>query len=157
MRLPGGSVSAGLDIYDTMRYVKCDVCTYCVGMAASMGAVLLLGGAAGKRYALQNSRVLMHQPLIPGMINGTASDLEIFRMAWALYSAEAWAEKPVRLIGVGIAGWEKADKSTADLFGTVPNETLGTEDHLDQTLDAISNKFGRRMVQRGLRRTTSWK
>jgi len=74
---PGGSVSAGLAIYDTMRYVKCDVCTYCVGMAASMGAVLLLGGATGKRYALPNSRVLMHQPLIPGMVEGTASDLEI--------------------------------------------------------------------------------
>jgi len=74
---PGGSVSAGLAIYDTMRYVNCDICTYCVGMAASMGAVLLLGGTAGKRFALPNSRVLMHQPLIPGMIKGTASDLEI--------------------------------------------------------------------------------
>jgi len=62
---PGGSVSAGLAIYDTMRYVRCDICTYCVGMAASMGAVLLLGGSKGKRYALPNSRVLMHQPLIP--------------------------------------------------------------------------------------------
>ena len=74
---PGGSVSAGLAIYDTMRYVNCDICTYCVGMAASMGAVLLLGGTTGKRFALPNSRVLMHQPLIPGMIKGTASDLEI--------------------------------------------------------------------------------
>ncbi len=74
---PGGSVSAGLAIYDTMRYVRCDICTYCVGMAASMGAVLLLGGSKGKRYALPNSRVLMHQPLIPGMIKGTATDLEI--------------------------------------------------------------------------------
>jgi len=74
---PGGSVSAGLAIYDTMRYVRCDICTYCVGMAASMGAVLLLGGSKGKRYALPNSRVLMHQPLIPGLIRGTATDLEI--------------------------------------------------------------------------------
>ncbi len=74
---PGGSVSAGLAIYDTMRYIRCDVCTYCVGMAASMGAVLLLGGTDGKRFALPNSRVLLHQPLIPGMIKGTATELEI--------------------------------------------------------------------------------
>jgi DNA polymerase-4 len=84
----------------------------------------------------------------------TASDLEIFRTAWALYSAEGWAGKPIRLIGVGIAGWENADNSTADLFGSAPAGVSATQDRLDQTLDAISNKFGRGTVQRGLHRGT---
>ena len=74
---PGGSVSAGLAIYDTMRFVRCEVSTYCVGIAASMGAVLLLGGTAGKRYVLPNSSVLLHQPLIRGQITGPATDLQI--------------------------------------------------------------------------------
>ena len=73
---PGGSITAGLAIYDTMQYVKPDVATYCVGQAASMGAVLLAGGAKGKRFALPNSRVLIHQPLAYGM-EGQASDIEI--------------------------------------------------------------------------------
>ena len=60
---PGGSISAGMAIYDTMNYIKCDVSTICVGMAASMGAFLLAGGAKGKRYALPNSEVLIHQPM----------------------------------------------------------------------------------------------
>ncbi|MDY6911360.1 MAG: ATP-dependent Clp protease proteolytic subunit [Chloroflexota bacterium] len=74
---PGGSVSAGLAIYDTMQYVQCDVSTYCVGLAASMGAVLLMGGAKDKRYVLPNSSVLLHQPLIRGSITGPATDLQI--------------------------------------------------------------------------------
>jgi len=74
---PGGSVSAGLAVFDTMRFVRCDVATYCVGMAASMGAVLLAGGAKGKRHVLPNSRVLIHQPLIRGVVTGPATDLEI--------------------------------------------------------------------------------
>ena len=74
---PGGSVSAGLAIYDTMRYLRCDVSTYCVGMAASMGAVLLMGGTKEKRYLLPNSSILLHQPLIRGLITGPATDLEI--------------------------------------------------------------------------------
>ena len=74
---PGGSVSAGLAVYDTMRYLRCDVSTYCVGMAASMGAVLLMGGTKEKRYLLPNSSVLLHQPLIRGQITGPATDLEI--------------------------------------------------------------------------------
>jgi len=73
---PGGSITAGMAIYDTMQYVKPDVATYCVGQAASMGAVLLAGGAKGKRFALPNSRVLIHQPLAYGM-EGQASDIEI--------------------------------------------------------------------------------
>ena len=72
---PGGSVTAGLAIYDTMQYVKPDVATLCMGQAASMGAVLLSGGVKGKRFALPNSRVMIHQPL--GGMRGQASDMEI--------------------------------------------------------------------------------
>ena len=74
---PGGSITAGLAIYDTMQFVRCDVATYCIGQAASMGAILLAGGTAKKRYVLSNSRVLLHQPLISGVLEGTATDLEI--------------------------------------------------------------------------------
>jgi len=72
---PGGSVSAGLAIYDTMQFIKPQVSTMCIGMAASMGAVLLAGGAAGKRYCLPHGRVMIHQPL--GGYQGQASDIEI--------------------------------------------------------------------------------
>jgi ATP-dependent Clp protease protease subunit len=72
---PGGSVSAGLAIYDTMQYVRCDVATICIGMAASMGAVLLAGGTKGKRTALPNSRIMIHQPW--GGFQGTATDISI--------------------------------------------------------------------------------
>ncbi len=74
---PGGSVSAGLAVYDTMQFVRPTVATYCIGMAASMGAVLLAGGAPGKRYTLPNSRVLIHQPLIRGVLTGPATELDI--------------------------------------------------------------------------------
>lgn len=72
---PGGSVSAGLAIYDTMQFVQCAVATYCIGMNASMAALLLAGGTAGKRHALPNSRVMIHQPW--GGAQGTAADIEI--------------------------------------------------------------------------------
>jgi ATP-dependent Clp protease protease subunit len=72
---PGGLITSGLAIYDTMQYVKCPVSTICIGQAASMGAVLLAGGAKGKRYALPHSRVLIHQPL--GGVQGQASDIDI--------------------------------------------------------------------------------
>lgn len=72
---PGGSISAGMAIYDTMKYIKCDVSTICVGMAASMGAFLLSSGTKGKRYALPNSEVIIHQPL--GGAQGQASDIKI--------------------------------------------------------------------------------
>lgn len=72
---PGGSVSAGLAIYDTMNFIKCDVTTICVGLAASMGAFLLSSGAKGKRFALPNSEIMIHQPL--GGAQGQASDIEI--------------------------------------------------------------------------------
>lgn len=72
---PGGSITAGMAIYDTMQYISCDVATYCIGQAASMGAVLLTAGTPGKRNALPNARIMIHQPLA-GM-EGTATDLEI--------------------------------------------------------------------------------
>ena len=72
---PGGSVTAGLAIYDTMNYIKCDVSTICIGLAASMGAFLLSSGTKGKRYALPNAEIMIHQPL--GGVQGQASDVEI--------------------------------------------------------------------------------
>ena len=72
---PGGSITAGMAIYDTMQYIKCDVSTICIGMAASMGAFLLAAGAPGKRYALPNSEVMIHQPL--GGMQGQATDIKI--------------------------------------------------------------------------------
>ena len=74
---PGGAVTAGLAIYDTMQFLRCDVATYCVGLAASAASVLLAGGKAGKRFLLANNRVLLHQPLISGQLIGPATDLDI--------------------------------------------------------------------------------
>ena len=75
---PGGSVSAGLAIYDIMQFVKCDVATYCMGMAASMGSLLLTAGAKGKRYSMPNSRIMIHQPLLHGGgLTGQVTDIEI--------------------------------------------------------------------------------
>ncbi|MCK5226373.1 MAG: ATP-dependent Clp protease proteolytic subunit [Planctomycetes bacterium] len=74
---PGGAITAGLAIYDTMQFLRCDVATYCIGQAASMGSVLFASGKKGKRFMLNNSRILLHQPLISGVLQGPASDLEI--------------------------------------------------------------------------------
>lgn len=74
---PGGSITAGLAIYDTMQFLRCEVATYCVGQAASMAAVLLAGGSAKKRFLLANNRILLHQPLISGQVIGPATDLDI--------------------------------------------------------------------------------
>ena len=87
---PGGSITAGLAIYDTMQFLRCDVATYCIGQAASMGAVLMAGGTAKKRYLLNNSRVLLHQPHVMGILEGPATDLdiearEILRLRGRLY------------------------------------------------------------------------
>jgi len=92
---PGGSITAGLAIYDTMQFLRCDVATYCVGQAASMAAVLLSGGKAGKRFLLANNRILLHQPLISGQLIGPATDLdieaqEILRLRARLY--EIWSK-----------------------------------------------------------------
>ncbi len=91
---PGGSITAGLAIYDTIQFLRCEVATYCVGQAASMAAVLLAGGKAGKRFILSNGRVLLHQPLIAGQLIGPATDLdieakEILRLRSRLYNIVA--------------------------------------------------------------------
>ena len=82
---PGGSITAGMAIYDTMQYIKCDVNTICIGMAASMGAFLLSSGAKGKRYALPNSEIMIHQP--SGGTQGQASDIKI-QAEWMLHTRE---------------------------------------------------------------------
>jgi ATP-dependent Clp protease protease subunit len=87
---PGGAVSAGLAIYDTMQFLRCDVGTYSIGLSASMGAILLAGGAKGRRFLLPNSTVLLHQPMVGGMLRGSATDLsieakEIIRIRQRLY------------------------------------------------------------------------
>ena len=74
---PGGSITTGMAIHDTMKYIKCDVVTICMGMAASMGAFLLCSGTKGKRMALPNSEVMIHQPLISGGLSGQATDIKI--------------------------------------------------------------------------------
>lgn len=74
---PGGSITAGMAIYDTMQYIKCDVSTICIGMAASMGAFLLSAGTKGKRMALPNSEIMIHQPLISGGLSGQCTDIKI--------------------------------------------------------------------------------
>ncbi|MBR7039755.1 MAG: ATP-dependent Clp endopeptidase proteolytic subunit ClpP [Oscillospiraceae bacterium] len=74
---PGGSISDGMAIYDTMQYIKCDVSTICIGMAASMGAFLLTAGTPGKRFALPNSEIMIHQPLISGGLSGQCTDIKI--------------------------------------------------------------------------------
>jgi ATP-dependent Clp protease protease subunit len=88
---PGGSITAGLAIYDTMQFLRCDVATYCVGQAASMAAVLLAGARPDKRFLLANNRILLHQPLITGILEGPATDLdieaqEILRLRARLYN-----------------------------------------------------------------------
>ena len=100
---PGGVVTAGMAIYDTMQYIRPDVCTVCVGQAASMGAVLLAGGAKGKRSALPHSRIMIHQPL--GGFSGQASDVEIhakemLRIKQELTEILAYhTGKPVKTVG----------------------------------------------------------
>ncbi|MDE6150030.1 MAG: ATP-dependent Clp endopeptidase proteolytic subunit ClpP [Ruminococcus sp.] len=74
---PGGVITAGMAIYDTMQYIKCDVSTICIGMAASMGSFLLSSGAKGKRYSLPNSEIMIHQPLISGGLSGQCTDIKI--------------------------------------------------------------------------------
>lgn len=101
---PGGSVSAGLAVYDTMQFLRCDVATYCVGMAASMGAVLMCGGAKGKRFLLPNSRMLLHQPMLGTGLQGDATELaieaeEIMRLRARLYEIlRARTGKPLEKI-----------------------------------------------------------
>ena len=74
---PGGVITAGMSIYDTMQFIKCDVCTLCIGLAASFGSFLLAGGTKGKRMALSNAEIMIHQPAVSGGIQGPASDIRI--------------------------------------------------------------------------------
>ena len=96
---PGGSVSAGLAIYDTMNYIKCDVSTICIGMAASMGAFLLMAGQKGKRCALPNSEVMIHQPL--GGAQGQATDVQI-QAEWLLKTKEKMIRMKAEMTGQDI-------------------------------------------------------
>jgi ATP-dependent Clp protease protease subunit len=97
---PGGSVSAGFGIIDTMKFLRCDVSTTCIGMAASMGSALLAAGTKGKRYVLPNSQVMLHQPLIGGVMQGAATDLGVeakhmLRLRDRLYHMYVeWTGKP---------------------------------------------------------------
>ncbi|MGN6506769.1 MAG: ATP-dependent Clp protease proteolytic subunit [Tepidisphaeraceae bacterium] len=101
---PGGSVSAGFGIIDTMKFLRCDVSTTCIGMAASMGSALLAAGTKGKRFVLPNSQVMLHQPLIGGVLQGPATDLGIeakhmLRLRDRLYHLMAdWTGKPFEQI-----------------------------------------------------------
>ncbi|MCH8881237.1 MAG: ATP-dependent Clp protease proteolytic subunit [Planctomycetes bacterium] len=101
---PGGSISAGLAVYDTMQFVRPEVATYTIGMAASMGAILMCGGAKGKRFVLPNSRLMLHQPVIGGVLEGPATDLaieaaEILRLRARLYDIiAAHTEQDVKQI-----------------------------------------------------------
>ena len=96
---PGGSVTAGMAIYDTMNYIKCDVCTTCIGMAASMGAFLLSGGTKGKRYALPNAEVMIHQP--SGGAQGQATDVQI-QAEWLLKTKEKMIRMKADMTGQDI-------------------------------------------------------
>jgi len=101
---PGGSITAGLAVYDTIQFLRCDVATYCVGQAASMAALLLAGGKPSKRFLLANNRILLHQPLITGVLQGPATDLdieaqEILRLRSRLYNilAEHTGQSPEKI------------------------------------------------------------
>lgn len=129
---PGGSVSAGLAIFDTMQYLRCDVATYNVGLAASMGAVIFCGGAKGKRYLLPNARTLLHQPLIGGVMQGSATDLsieaeEIIRLRKALYAIiSARSGKPMATVEKDCDRnkWLDAEESIAYGLGDVILERM---------------------------------
>ncbi len=117
---PGGSVTAGLAVYDTMQFLRCGVATYCIGLAASMGAVLLAAGTKGKRYILPNAKTLIHQPLIRGAIPGVATDLsieakEMIRTRGRLY--EILAEHTGRKLS-------KIEKDCDRHFWLNPEETI---------------------------------
>lgn len=113
---PGGSITAGMAIYDTMQYIKCDVSTICVGMAASMGAFLLTAGAIGKRYALPNSEIMIHQPLLGGL-QGQATDIQIHAeriIQIKKHLNEIMAERSGQPIDVIMADTERDNFMTAE-------------------------------------------
>jgi ATP-dependent Clp protease protease subunit len=106
---PGGEVYSGLALYDTMQYVKCNISTVCVGLAASMGAVILSGGTKGKRFALPNSKIMIHQPLISGGgISGQATDIQI-------EAEEMMKIKKILTTIIAENSGQKYDKALADM------------------------------------------
>ena len=127
---PGGSISAGMAIYDTMQYVTCDVATYCIGQAASMGAVLLCGGTKGKRYALPNSNIMIHQVL--GGAEGQASDVEI-RVKYMLKLKQSLNSILAKHSGQDYATVEKAcDRD--NFMSAEEAKKFGLVDHVVQSL-----------------------
>ncbi len=127
---PGGSVSAGQAIYDTMQFVHCDVATYCVGQAASMGALLLAAGTKGKRYALPNSRVMMHQPW--GGLQGTAADIKIAADE-ILYHKKWLIERFARHTGPAAAKIEK-DSDRDKFMSAQEAKSYGLVDEVVESL-----------------------
>jgi ATP-dependent Clp protease protease subunit len=130
---PGGSVSDGLAIYDTMKYIKCDVNTICVGMAASMGAFLLAGGTKGKRYALPNAEVMIHQPL--GGMQGQATDMQI-----AMNHMQRTKEKLTRMLAENSGQtyekvWQDTDRD--NWLSAVEAKEYGLIDHVMERTDIV--------------------
>ncbi|MFM9328496.1 ATP-dependent Clp endopeptidase proteolytic subunit ClpP [Paenibacillus mesotrionivorans] len=132
---PGGSVTAGLGIYDTMQFIKNDVSTICLGMAASMGSLLLTGGAKGKRFALPNSEVMIHQPL--GGIRGQASDMKI-HADWILRTKKNLNEIYVKHTG---QPYEKIEKDT-DRDNFMSAEEAKTYGLIDDVITRTDLKVG---------------
>ena len=139
---PGGSVTAGLAIYDTMQFVKCDITTYCVGQAASMGAVLLAAGAKGKRYALPNARIMIHQPW--GGVQGQASDIsiqakEILRLRDALNGILAFhTGKSVKMVAKDTERDFFMSAEECQKYGLIDEVVSGTQK--EKTTDTSSKK-----------------
>ena len=125
---PGGSVDSGMAIYDTMQFIKPDVATFCVGLAASMGQFLLCSGAPGKRYALPHSRILMHQPLIGGVYQGVASDIAI-QAEQIVYTKRLLAERIAFHTGQPIERIE-ADSDRDRWFTAQEAKEYGHVDHV---------------------------
>jgi len=135
---PGGSVSAGMAIYDTMQYVKNDVATVAMGLAASMGQFLLCAGAAGKRYALPHARIMMHQP--SGGIGGTASDIRI-QAEQMLYTKKTMAELIAYHTGQTVEQIE-ADSDRDRWFAGEEAREYGFVDHVVSTAGQVSGSGG---------------
>ena len=135
---PGGSVSAGMAIYDTMQYVKNDVATVAMGLAASMGQFLLCAGAKGKRYALPNARIMMHQPL--GGLGGTASDIKI-QAEQMLYTKKRLAAQIAEHTGQPVEQIE-ADSDRDRWFTADEAKAYGFVDHVVNSARDVTNAGG---------------
>lgn len=133
---PGGSVSAGLGIYDMMQFIKPDICTYCTGLAASMGAVLLAAGTKGKRYSLPNAQIMIHQPL--GGAQGQASDIEI-QAKQILYLREKLNQILVDHTGQSIKSIEK-DTDRDNYLSAETAKQYGLIDHVVSFRDGKKSK-----------------